>query len=72
MHGIRDIKEMTHVRRSFGKVILVCVEIEGLKEPRLRQKEISTLLFKCGISQSPGPEFHDSDLWSHKNIEKVE
>lgn len=72
VHGIRDIKGMMHVKRSFGKVILVCVEIEGLKEPRLRQKEISTVLFKCGISKSPGPEFHDSDPWSHKNIEKVE
>lgn len=63
---------MMHVARSFRKVIWVCVKTEGLKEPRLGQKEISTILFKSGISNNPGPEFHDSDLWSHKNIEKVE
>lgn len=62
---------MMHVGRSLGKVFLVCVKIEGLKEPQLGQKEISTILFKCGISNNPRPEFRDSDLWSHKNTEKV-
>lgn len=62
---------MTRVRRTFGKVILICVKIECLKEPGLGQKEISTVFLKCGISKRPGPELYNSDLWAHKNIEKV-
>lgn len=62
---------MIHVRRTFGKAILICVKIECLEEPQLGQKEISTVFFKCGISKRPGPELYDSDLWAHKNIENV-
>lgn len=60
-----------HMGQPFGKVILICVKSECLKEPQLGQKDISAVFSKWCISKRSGPLLYDPNLWPHKSLEKV-